>query len=60
MKEDKFLEIGLAIAEILNGKKEAITDLKLLLDKYPEMVYKVKDVAYSIQEIANKQENHIL
>ena len=56
MQEDKFLKIGLAMAEILNGKKEAIEDLKILLDKYPEMVDKVKEVAYSIKEIANKQE----
>ncbi len=56
MQEDKFLKIGLAMAEILNGKKEAIEDLKILLEKYPEMVDKVKEVAYSIKEIANKQE----
>lgn len=56
MQEDKFLKIGLAMAEILNGKKEAIEDLKILLDKHPEMINKVKEVAYSIQEIANKQE----
>ena len=55
MQEDKFLKIGLAMAEILNGKKEAIEDLKILLEKYPEMVDKVKEVAYSIKEIANKQ-----
>ena len=57
MQEDKFLKIGLAMAEILNGKKEAIEDLKILLDKHPEMVDKVKEVAYSIQEIANKKED---
>ena len=56
MQEDKFSKIGLAMAEILNGKKEAIEDLKILLDKHPEMVDKVKEVAYSIQEISNKQE----
>ncbi len=56
MQEDKFIKIGLAMAEILNGKKEANEDLKILLDKHPEMINKVKEVAYSIQEIANKQE----
>ncbi|MFW3371902.1 hypothetical protein ACN9J5_03740 [Aliarcobacter butzleri] len=56
MKEDKFFKIGLAMAEILSGKKEAATDLKLLLEEYPEMIDKVKDVAYSIQEIADKKE----
>ena len=56
MQEDKLLKIGIAMAEILNGKKEAIEDLKILLEKYPEMVDKVKEVAYSIKEIANKQE----
>ena len=45
MQEDKFSKIGLAMAEILNGKKEAIEDLKILLDKHPEMVYKVKKVS---------------
>ena len=54
MQEDKFLKIGLAMAEILNGKKEAIEDLKILLDKHPEMVDKVKEVAKSIEAIANK------
>ncbi|WP_228711081.1 hypothetical protein [Aliarcobacter trophiarum] len=54
MQEDKFLKIGLAMAEILNGKKEAIEDLKILLDKHPEMVYKVKEVAKSIEAIVNK------
>ncbi|MCG3711001.1 hypothetical protein L5F64_02095 [Aliarcobacter butzleri] len=56
MKEDKFFKIGLAMAEILSGKKEAATDLKLLLEEYPEMIDKVKDVAYSIQQIADKKE----
>ena len=42
MQEDKFSKIGLAIAEIINGKKEAIEDLKILLDKHPEMVDKVR------------------
>ena len=54
MQEDKFLKIGLAIAEIINGKKEAIEDLKILLDKHPEMVDKVKEVAKYIEAIANK------
>ena len=45
MQEDKFSKIGLAMAEILNDKKEAIEDLKILLDKHPEMVDKVKEVA---------------
>ena len=54
MQEDKFLKIGLAMAEILNGKKEAIEDLKILLDKHPEMVDKVKEVAKYIEAIANK------
>lgn len=54
--EDKFSKIGLAMAEILSGKEEAVEDLKILLDKYPEMVDKVKEVAHSIQEIADKQE----
>ena len=57
MQEDKFSKIGLAMAEILNDKKEAIEDLKILLDKHPEMVDKVKEVEYSIQEIANKKED---
>ena len=54
MQEDKFSKIGLAIAEIINGKKEAIEDLKILLDKHPEMVDKVKEVAKYIEAIANK------
>ena len=54
MQEDKFSKIGLAMAEILNGKKEAIEDLKILLDKHPEMVDKVKEVAKYIEAIANK------
>lgn len=54
MQEDKFSKIGLAMAEILNDKKEAIEDLKILLDKHPEMVDKVKEVAKSIEAIANK------
>lgn len=54
MQEDKFLQIGLAMAEILNDKKEAIEDLKILLDKHPEMVDKVKEVAKSIEAITNK------
>lgn len=54
MQEDKFLKIGLAMAEILNDKKEAIEDLKILLDKHPEMVDKVKEVAKYIEAIANK------
>ncbi|MFV7789411.1 hypothetical protein ACNO6Z_00995 [Aliarcobacter lanthieri] len=56
MQEDKFSKIGLAMAEILSGKEEAVENLKILLEKHPEMVDKVKDVAYSIQEIANNQE----
>lgn len=56
MREDKFFKIGMAMAEILSGNKESTTDLKLLLEEYPEMVDKVKDVAHSIQEIADKQE----
>lgn len=55
--EEKFSKIGLAMAEILSGKEEAVEDLKILLDKYPEMVDKVKEVAYSIQSIANKKED---
>ena len=54
MQEDKFSKIGLAMAEILNDKKEAIEDLKILLDKHPEMVDKVKEVAKYIEAIANK------
>ena len=54
MQEDKFSKIGLAMAEILNDKKEAIEDLKILLDKQPEMVDKVKEVAKYIEAIANK------
>ncbi|MDN5086369.1 hypothetical protein [Aliarcobacter butzleri] len=54
--EDKFFKIGLAIAEIINGKKEANEDLKILLEENPEMVDKVKEVANFIQEIADKQE----
>ena len=42
MQEDKFSKIGLAMAEILNGKKEAIEDLKILLDKHPEIVEAAK------------------
>ena len=54
MQEDKFSKIGLAMAEILSGKEEAVEDLKILLDKHPEMVDKVKEVAKSIEAIANK------
>ena len=54
MQEDKFSKIGLAMAEILNDKKEAIEDLKILLDNHPEMVDKVKEVAKYIEAIANK------
>lgn len=60
MQEDKFSKIGLAIAEIINGKKEAIEDLKILLDKHPEMVDKVKEVAKSIEAIANKIDTNII
>ena len=60
MQEDKFSKIGLAMAEILNGKKEAIEDLKILLDKHPEMVDKVKEVAKSIEAIANKIDTNII
>ena len=54
MQEDKFSKIGLAMAEILSGKEEAVEDLKILLDKHPEMVDKVKEVAKYIEAIANK------
>src|SRR5574344_1492160 len=60
MQEDKFLKLGLAMAEIINGKKEAIEDLKILLDKHPEMVDKVKEVAKSIEAIANKIDTNII
>ena len=60
MQEDKFSKIGLAMAEILNDKKEAIEDLKILLDKHPEMVDKVKEVAKSIEAIANKIDTNII
>ncbi|WP_418180484.1 hypothetical protein ACNSOL_10940 [Aliarcobacter lanthieri] len=57
MREDKFFKIGMAMAEVLSGKKQAISDLKLLLEENPEMIDQVKYVAHSIQEIENKQEN---
>ena len=60
MQEDKFSKIGLAMAEILNDKKEAVEDLKILLDKHPEMVDKVKEVAKSIEAIANKIDTNII
>ena len=52
MNDLKIFKLGLAFAEVLQGDKEAIADIKKLYDNHPEMFENIEDLINVIQEVA--------
>lgn len=52
MNDTEIFELGLTLAQALNGKQEAIANLKVLFARHPEMFENLEDLRNTIKEVA--------
>lgn len=56
MSDLEIFELGVQLAKMLNGDKEAIADVKKLYDKHPEMFKNIQEVIDTINEVIKEPE----
>lgn len=54
MSDLQIFELGIKLAQLLNGDKEAIADIKKLYERHPEMFKNIDDVAEVIKEVVKE------
>lgn len=54
MSDLRIFELGIKLAQLLNGDKEAIADIKKLYERHPEMFKNVDDVAQVIKDVVRE------